>query len=50
MKKILPMLSDFTGVLGRSIKKAMCSYVTLCNNLVLYKRILRVRQLLFKGK
>ena len=29
-------------------KKVLCNYVILCNNLVLFKIILRVRQLLFK--
>ena len=49
MKKNLPALSIFTGVYSGSIKKAKCN-VMLCSNLLLYKKILRVRQLLFKGR
>ena len=49
-EKKLPVLSAFTGFFGGSMKKAMCNYFMLCNSLVLYKKILSVRQLLFKGK
>ena len=49
MKKNLPALSVFTGVYSGSIKKAKCN-VMLCSNLLLYKKILRARQLLFKGR
>ena len=38
MKKKLAVLSVFTGVFGRFMKNAMCNYVILFNNLVLYKK------------
>ena len=51
MKKTLPVLAVFTFVLGGSMKKVICSYyVTLCNDLVLYKKSSGSYNYFSKGK